>query len=83
MRSDPSYATGDCHSPSFAVIFTRKFCVEKGGEKAPQGKCPRLQAVVNRVSNIQKMNMQPPGKHRHEVKWIFRLESLVRGKKGT
>lgn len=48
---------------SFISIFTIKFCIEKKGEKPCTANVYRLQAVVNRVSNIQKMNMQPPEKH--------------------
>ena len=55
--------TGVCHSLPLSVIFTVKFCVEKGGEKPCTASVSRLQAVENRVSNIQKMNMQPPEKH--------------------
>lgn len=52
-----------CHTIPLSVIFTIKFCIEKGGLKlCPENVC-KLQAVVNRVSNIQKMNMQTPEKH--------------------
>lgn len=39
MYSEPGNPTGVCHSFSLAVIFTLKFCVEKGGERTQQGKC--------------------------------------------
>ena len=55
--------TGVCHSLPLSVIFTIKFCVEREVEKPCRANVSRLQAVVNRVSNIQKMNMQPPEKH--------------------
>lgn len=54
---------GICHSLLLSVIFTINFFVERGREKPCIANDSRLQAVVNKVSNIQKMNMQPPEKH--------------------
>lgn len=66
--------TGACHSLPLSVIFTIKFCVEREVEKPCRANASRLQAVVNRVSNIQKMNMQPPEKH---IQWK-EMDSQIR-----
>lgn len=62
MCSDHWLPSRVCHSLPLSVIFTVKFCAERGGEKRCTANVSRLQAVVNRVSNIQKMNIQPPEK---------------------